>query len=78
MVPRSSVWVAHEQVAVFVVAGKPGVRGAGCVGSNHIEAENTDENHADNWRGKKKSLPSGLKGYTLHMRLPAQKTADVR
>ncbi len=75
---RCPVRVAHEHVAVFVVARKPGVRGAGCVGSNHIEAEDADENHADNRGGKKKGFPTGLKGNTLQVSLPALKTADVR
>ena len=58
--------------------GSQDVRGAGCVGSNHIEAEDTDEDHANDRRGKKKGFPTGLKGNTLHVRLPALTTADVR
>ena len=44
---------------------------AALVGRDFIEAEDTDENHAHNRGGKKKGLPTGLKGNTLHVRLPA-------
>ena len=68
--PGRPVGVAHEHVAVFVVAGKPGMWAATMIGGNFIEAEDTDKNHAHNRSGKKKSLPTGLKGNPLHVRLP--------
>ena len=76
-VPGRSVGVAHEHMAIFVVAGEPGAAAAP-VGRDFVEAENTDENHAHNRGGEKKGLPTRLKCNTLHVRLPAQKTADVR
>jgi hypothetical protein len=48
------------------------------VGGDLIEAKDTDENHADDRRSEKKGFPTGLKGNTLHVCLPALKTADVR
>jgi hypothetical protein len=78
VVPGLSVGVPEEHPAVFVVAGKPGTSAATLVGGNLIEAEDTDENHAHNRSREKKSLPTGLKGNTLHVCLPALKTADVR
>jgi hypothetical protein len=58
-------------VTVFVVTGKPGTPGAAMPGSNFIEAKYADKNHAHDRSGKKKRLPTGLKGDTLHVRLPA-------
>ncbi len=78
VVPGLSVGVPEEHPAVFVVAWKPGTPAATLVGGNFIEAEDTDENHAHNRSREKKSLPTGLKGNTLHALLPALKTADVR
>ena len=65
-------------MAVFVVAGEPWTPGAAVVCRNFIEAEDANEDHAHNWSGEKKCLPAGLKCDTVHMRLPAIKTADVR
>ena len=69
-VPGRSVGVAHQHMAVFVVAGKPGAAAA-LVGRDFVEAEDTDENHAHNRGGEKKGLPTRLKCNTLHVRLPA-------
>jgi hypothetical protein len=44
---------------------------AALVGGNLIEAEDADEDHTDNRGGKEKGFPTGLKGNTLHVRLPA-------
>ncbi len=76
--PGSSVGVAHEHAAIFIVARNPGTPAATVIGSNLIEAKDTNENHTDNWSSEKKGFPTRLKGNTLHVCLPALKTADVR
>jgi hypothetical protein len=77
-VPGLSVGVPEENAAIFVVAGKPRTPAAAVVGGNFIEAEDTDEDHSHDRSGEKKGLPTGLKCNTLHVYLPAQKTADVK
>src|SRR5579863_6564235 len=69
--PRPSVGIGRENPAVFIIAGNPGTASAAGVGGNFIQAEYADENHTDNWSGKKKCLPTGLKGNPLHLCLPA-------
>ena len=65
-------------MAVFIVAGEPGAPAAALVCGNFIEAEDANEDHAHDWSGKQKGFPTRLKCNTVHMRLPALKTADVK
>ncbi len=78
-----TAWVAQKHPPVLVIsvepgAGKPGASVAIRVSSNSIEAEDAHEKHSHKGSGQKKGLPPGLKSNTLHMRLSAPKTADVR
>lgn len=59
------------------VVGQSTALAAVPVGSNFIQVENADENHADYRSGEKKGLPTGLKGDALHVD-PRATTADVR
>jgi hypothetical protein len=54
----------HFAVLAFAVAlGTPAWIG---VVGKLVEAKNTHQNHSDQWSCQEKSLPSGLKGDSLH------------